>query len=207
MNDILDRCEAYQKARIQEILEICKHEQAEATVLFGDSLFQSYPMEKLSLVKNLLNFGVNGATTQTLYLLLQPLISLKPRHVVFLIGTNDFDDGHEFDLLDVTFAVFNMILMLNQNLPKTKISVISPLPIDEATQKTRVRSNMQLKNLGKEYRNFEKELSNVTYIDVFSSLVDENQQLKAEYTIDGLHLSDAGYEALTKKIENYLILL
>ena len=46
-----------------------------------------------------------------------------------------------------------------------------------------------------------------TYIDMFSLLVDSSSdevKIKDEYTKDGLHLSDKGYEVVTKEIKKYL---
>ena len=205
--DILERCAPYQADKIKTILEVCQSNHSEATLLVGDSLFNRYPMDLLKGIGEILNFGIDGATTQTLFLILQDIIKSNPRHIVLLVGTNDFNDEHEFDLLDVTFALFNFILRINTELPQCKVSVISPLPIDEKRQKTRARSNRLLKNLGNEYKNFENELSRVTYIDVFDSFLDDQQQLKEEYTTDGLHLSEKGYFYLNQLIKNHLILL
>ena len=38
----------------------------------------------------------------------------------------------------------------------------------------------------------------MTYIDVASTLKDENGELNKEYTYDGLHMSLRGYEVITE---------
>ena len=44
----------------------------------------------------------------------------------------------------------------------------------------------------------------VEFVPVFDSLTNQEGQLKKEYTTDGLHLSIAGYQALTKALKDYL---
>jgi lysophospholipase L1-like esterase len=50
----------------------------------------------------------------------------------------------------------------------------------------------------------EKEV-NVTYIDLFPLLADDNNMLIEEYSDDGLHLNAAGFEVWTNLIKPYLI--
>ena len=52
-----------------------------------------------------------------------------------------------------------------------------------------------------------KELSNklgVKYIDLYKELVDENDNLKLEYTKEGLHLTDEGYKKITDVLTKYI---
>ncbi|MFR7047744.1 1-alkyl-2-acetylglycerophosphocholine esterase, partial [Streptococcus pneumoniae] len=44
----------------------------------------------------------------------------------------------------------------------------------------------------------------VEFVPVFDCLTDQAGQLKKEYTTDGLHLSIAGYQALSKALKDYL---
>ena len=44
----------------------------------------------------------------------------------------------------------------------------------------------------------------VSYIDVYSSLLDEEGQLAEAYTTDGLHLSVAGYRILAQALQETL---
>lgn len=44
----------------------------------------------------------------------------------------------------------------------------------------------------------------VEFVPVFDSLTDQAGQLKKDYTTDGLHLSVAGYQVLTKALKGYL---
>lgn len=44
----------------------------------------------------------------------------------------------------------------------------------------------------------------VEFVPVFDSLTDQAGKLKKDYTTDGLHLSVAGYQVLTKALKDYL---
>ena len=60
--------------------------------------------------------------------------------------------------------------------------------------------------INKELESFCKK-EEFTYIDMFSLLVDSSSdevRIKDEYTKDGLHLSDEGYEVVTEEIKKYL---
>jgi len=45
---------------------------------------------------------------------------------------------------------------------------------------------------------------NVTYIDVYSHLIGEKNQLNINYTYDGLHLDAPGYIEIVKVLKPYV---
>ena len=42
------------------------------------------------------------------------------------------------------------------------------------------------------------------FINVYDELIDENDNLKREYTLDGIHLSTKGYEQVVRKLKPYI---
>jgi lysophospholipase L1-like esterase len=74
---------------------------------------------------------------------------------------------------------------------KTEVFVQSILPLNNqkrpnnGTNNKIIELNAQLKNLAQEF--------SFHYIDLFSAFLDENNQLDARYTIDGIHLNGQGY--------------
>ena len=56
--------------------------------------------------------------------------------------------------------------------------------------------NQQIQELCEEYQ--------VTYINLYDKLIDKEGNLKLEYTKEGLHMSDEGYQVITKELKKYL---
>ena len=46
--------------------------------------------------------------------------------------------------------------------------------------------------------------NNIEYINLYDELVDKDGNLNIDYTKDGLHMSEEGYEVITKKLKKYL---
>lgn len=203
-NELSGRCETYQVEKINQILTWGECAHPGAIVLLGDSILNRFEAKLLNTDKEIINCGIDGATSQTLFLVLNSIINMKPDQILFMVGTNDLDDEHEFDCLDITFALFNMITSIHHQLPTAKIGVVTPLPIDESRQKTRARNNRTLKMLGDEMMALKQDLDYVDVIDVFALFLDEQGSMKKNYTTDGLHLSEEGYQCLAAKLSEYV---
>lgn len=204
-SELTGRCEVYQIEKINQILTWGQSTHSDAIVLLGDSILNRFESKLLDTSREIINCGIDGATSQTLFLVLNAVINMKPHQILFMVGTNDLDDEHEFDCLDITFALFNMITSIHQQLPSVKIGVVTPLPIDESRQKTRARNNRTLKMLGDEMKALKQDLDYVEVIDVFSLFLDEEGSMKKTYTTDGLHLSEEGYQCLAEKLSEYVL--
>lgn len=204
-SELTGRCEVYQIEKINQILTWGQSTHSDAIVLLGDSILNRFESKLLDTSREIINCGIDGATSQTLFLVLNAVINMKPHQILFMVGTNDLDDEHEFDCLDITFALFNMITSIHQQLPSVKIGVVTPLPIDESRQKTRARNNRTLKMLGDEMKALKQDLDYVEVIDVFSLFLDEEGSMKKAYTTDGLHLSEKGYQCLAEKLSEYVL--
>lgn len=61
-----------------------------------------------------------------------------------------------------------------------------------------------LLNWNQAYQELASAYMQVEFLPVFDCLTDQAGQLKKEYTTDGLHLSIAGYQALSKALKDYL---
>ena len=86
-----------------------------------------------------------------------------------------------------------------------KITLISLIPVNAQVNPATVGlcSNNHIQEVNQGLQEIAKE-QELDYIDLFSELKDEQGNLKSEYTVDGLHLSDAGYQVVLGIIEPYL---
>ncbi len=75
---------------------------------------------------------------------------------------------------------------------------------EEYKQTVYIRTNEKIQNRNHAYQELASAYMQVEFLSVFDSLTDQAGQLKKEYTTDGLHLSIAGYQALSKALKDYL---
>ena len=65
------------------------------------------------------------------------------------------------------------------------------------------RDNDDVRYINKELKKFAKD-NGITYLDMYSKLENEHKDLKLEYTNEGLHINDEGYEKITWEINKVL---
>lgn len=155
----------------------------------GDSLTDGYPLQTFYPQFTVVNRGIGGDTTHTLYDRLQiSVLDLKPKVVVMLIGGNN---------LTTMFENYEDILRTFQlQLPETKIVLLSLTSMSrDWAHKNEIAAlnNVKIKLLAQQY--------GYTFVDLFTPLFDlPSGMLKAEYTTDGVHLTLAGYEVVTAAV-------
>lgn len=173
-------------------------------IFLGDSIVEYFPIhELLQSPKYMVNRGVRGYRTDLLQTHLDAhVFGTELDQIFLLIGTNDI--GKEIpqkETLDNVEAVLQAIM---RDFPLTKINLISVLPVSQEErykQKVSIRSNKKIQDLNQAYQELAQAYHQVSYVDVYSSLLDEVGQLAESYTTDGLHLSVAGYRILAQALQ------
>ena len=176
-------------------------------IFLGDSIVEYFPIhELLQSPKYMVNRGVRGYRTDLLRTHLDAhVFGTELEQIFLLIGTNDI--GKEIpqkETLDNVEAVLQAIL---RDFPLTHINLISVLPVSQEErykQKVYVRTNEKIQALNQAYQELAQAYHQVSYVDVYSSLLDEVGQLAEAYTTDGLHLSVAGYRILAQALQETL---
>lgn len=162
----------------------------EADVVFlGDSLTDGYDLAKYYPQYIAINRGIGGDTTVGLEERLGvSLYEIKPKVAVMLIGVNNINSM--FDNYE------NILKSFKENVPNTKIILLSLTSMSGEWGKNNqlaAYNNVKIKMLAEKY-SFE-------YIDLYSPLMNiETGEIFDEYTTDGGHLTEAGYNVLTKQI-------
>ena len=167
-----------------------KYADYEVDVAFlGDSLTDGYPLEAFYPQYEVTNRGIGGDTTFTLQSRLQTsVLDLKPKVIVMLIGGNN---------LDTMFDNYEEILRtFQQQLPKTKVVILSLTSMSgDWAHKNQIAAlnNIKLKLIAQQYGH--------EFVDLFTPLFDlQTGMLKAQYTVDGAHLTHAGYQVVTAAV-------
>ena len=176
-------------------------------IFIGDSIVEYYPLyELLQTDKRLLNRGIRGYKTDLLLENLDAHLFGQALDKVFiLIGTNDI--GKEMPQTETLANLEAIIQEISRDYPLAQIQLLSVLPVNETPaykSTVYVRSNEKIQALNQAYRQLASAYMNVQFIDLYDAFLDEGGQLRPDYTRDGLHLTIAGYAALSKALQEYL---
>ena len=186
---------------------IYKYRLDENIVFFGDSLTYRYDLNKY-FEKKIINSWINANISIDLVNRIEDdVYRYNPSKVVILIGINDLNRNHsEKELLSNTKKIIKGI---KKNRRFSEIYVQSLYPVNHNKMDdidydfSRDFDNEDIINYNKKLKNLCKK-EKVTYINMFDILKDDDNNLKEEYTVDGLHLSDEGYQAISKVLSKYI---
>ena len=173
-------------------------------LFLGDSITDFYDLEKYFPDDPVVNSGVGGNTTDDILEDMQQRVyQYNPSKVFLLIGTNDLQDGKTPD--EIFENIKRIVEGIQENRPEAKIYLESIYPLNRNFENSGAqdRHNEDIKEINKKIEEYCME-EDLTYIDLYSVLEDENGDLRAEYTNEGLHLSEEGYDIVTETLKKYL---
>lgn len=179
-------------------------------VFLGDSITDFYDIRRFFNDKSLINSGFSGyRTTDIINYVDNMVYQFNPSKVFLLIGVNDTLPKFSMTSDDIAENIKKIIESIKQNTTNCKIYVESIYPINntdnEKIEKSMVdnRSNTKIKEINKKIEEYTKD-NDITYIDLYSKLEDEEGNLKLEYTKEGLHISEEGYKVITEELKKYM---
>jgi lysophospholipase L1-like esterase len=177
-------------------------------VFLGDSITQSYNLTHYFPNQSIINSGVWGNRTDQAYKRLDnDVIAHNPKKIFILLGINDVGYGRTIN--DISKRMTEIIKKLRKYCPSSDIYILSicPLnisdfevwypPMDKGINDTVDELNCLYIELA--------EKQDINYIDISSNLKNENNELVKEYSVEGLHLTEAAYESISKVIEKYIV--
>ena len=176
-------------------------------IFIGDSIVEYYPLQELfGVAKTIVNRGIRGYQTG---LLLENLDAHfygdAVDQIVLLIGTNDI--GKNIPMNEALDNLEGVIQSLNRDYPLSQIKILSILPVNEGEkykQTVYIRTNEKIREWNQAYEALASAYMQVDFVPIYDSLTDAEGQLKSAYTTDGLHLSVAGYQALSEALKGCL---
>jgi lysophospholipase L1-like esterase len=165
-------------------------------VLLGDSITEGFDVTKHFPGRRVLNRGIGADVIGNnmppddprgvLQRLDNSVLDCAATDVFILIGINDLNSGRDVATMEAGYR--ELLGRLRKEAPRLRIHVQSVLPTRGAhdRQNAPVREfNARLKKLAAE--------SGCGFIDLHPLMADDEGRLKAEFTNDGLHLTDAAY--------------
>lgn len=184
------------------------------TVFTGSSLMEMFPIEEWAKELGadapiVYNRGVGGyRTTDLLPILDACVFGLSPRKVFINIGTNDLSDSN-IPLEEVMANYDRIISRIEETLPGVLIYMMAYYPVnyEAATEEMKpcllIRTNEKINEANKLVKEI-AEKHNQRYINVNAPLMDDLGRLKAEYTIEGMHINHKGYRAIFEDVMKYV---
>ena len=184
-------------------------------ILFaGSSLMEQFPIYELMLDMDLpytiYNRGIGGYTTQELLDTMDICIyDLKPDHIYLNIGTNDLN-GPDYKEEEMIGRYREIIKGIYDNLPDVKLTLLAYYPVNPGKannpymQETfKWRTNERIAQANQAVERLAAETGS-GFINLNEGITDENGELKAEYTIEGMHMYADGYVPVLKALIPYL---
>lgn len=188
--------------KVKVVTKIKEVEKVPDNYLFlGDSITDFYDLDKYYKDLPVVNSGISGNTTDDILKdMKKRAYQYNPSKVFLLIGTNDLDLKHSKE--DIIKNIEEILEDIRNNRPKAELYLESIYPVNHDIRRNNAgnRENNDIREINKELKKYCKK-NKITYIDMYDLLKDEEGNLKEEYTKDGLHLSDKGYEVVTKEIK------
>lgn len=179
----------------------CRHGQ---TVLAGDSITEIYNHTELFADYTaktglaVYNRGISGDTSDRLLeRWADNVLSLKPKNIVLLIGTNDSAVGADANF--VADNVKKIIDMTKNDCPNARLILEAVYPINKKIRFWLGRSNKKIREINSALEALAKK-EGITFLDLTADLSDSGGRLNPDFTYDGLHLNAKGFEKVTRRL-------
>ena len=177
-----------------------------AIVFAGSSLMEMFPVEAFAKEEGtdfpvVYNRGLGGWRTEDMLATLEAQVTgLMPRRVFINIGTNDLSDPSA--TIDALMERYDEILnRIEAEAPGVELILMAYYPInydaaDEGMKAClRIRTNERIREANRAVEALAHRRG-PRFINVNAPLTDEQGRLKAEYTIEGMHIREEGYRSI-----------
>lgn len=199
--DSLDyRCDYYSVKRTQqEAVPVRQHN----AVMLGNSLTERGAWAEYFPEAHMLNRGIGGDCVAGMAARLDSIVAGQPRAIFLMAGVNDliFSKIAPESLLRQYERLLDRIAAES---PATQVFIQSLLPLDEA------RNTQYFTGKNARIAAFDTLLRQMaarrglTFIDIRSHMIRDGK-LPAEYTVDGIHLSPAGYAVWVEALRPHVV--
>ncbi len=148
---------------------------------------------------NIIDRGISGqVSSQMLVRFQEDVIRLKPKVVVIMAGTNDIADNN--GQISVNHILQNIISMCQL----AKVNGIEPilsslLPVTKYPWQSRLNHKTKINDLNSLIKDYSKN-NNISFVDYYSEMSDNNGNFLKGLSIDGVHPSEEGYKIMEKKV-------
>lgn len=208
-----------EKARkVRNYRELNRYARKGQILFTGSSLMEQFPVAEYSMSagvgKTVYNRGIGGTTTDEFLREIDTvLFDLEPSKIFINIGTNDittrdYGDAWQEHLLNNYREILRQI---RERLPKAEVYMMAFYPVNaglsDASEWARTlfstRSNENINDTNRKLAALAGEFG-VRYIDVNDGVRDEYGNLRADITVEGVHIYAGGYEPIFEALKQYM---
>ena len=188
----------FSKRSQQESLPVRPHH----TVMLGNSLTERGAWAEYFPEAHVINRGIGGDCVAGMAARLDSIVAGRPRAIFLMAGVND--------LIFSTIAPEALLRQYERLLdriaaesPATQVFIQSPLPLDEARNEPYFTGkNAHIEAFDRLLRRMAARRG-LKFIDIRSRMLRDGK-LPAEYTVDGIHLTPAGYAVWVEALRPYV---
>lgn len=199
--------------KVQRYKEQNKTAEKGRIVFTGSSLMEMFPINKLLEEHGddtiIYNRGVGGFLSDELLAVIDTCATdLMPSKVFINIGTNDLS-WSTIPMSQLMDNYDRIITAIEKAVPDVKIYLMAYYPVnfeaasEEMKECLKIRTNEKINAANEEVRKLAAKHGQ-PFININAALKDEQGRLKAEYTIEGLHINESGYRAIYDDIMKYV---
>lgn len=174
-------------------------------VFMGDSITEFWDRDRRGAFasESHINRGISGQTTsQMLLRFRQDVISLNPRAVVLLAGTNDIAGNTGPTTVEAIFGnIASMCELATQH--GIRVVILSVLPAAKYYWAPEVDPKMPIIELNERLRAYAN-ASKHAYVDLFAVMRDAELGMDARFTDDGIHPNATGYATIWRELQPVL---
>ena len=167
-------------------------------VFVGDSITDSCDLDKYYPEFDAYNRGIAGDTTGGLLNRINiSAVDLSPSVIVLLIGTNDYQRVVPHTNEHILKNYEKILTKFKQKLPDTKVIVQSVYPIANVNFKVHYKhGHGHIKALNADLEKLTESFG-YTFANVYPLLEDGEEEMNMDYSQDGLHPNDLGYQVIS----------
>ncbi len=164
-------------------------------VFFGDSITCGGKWTEYFEGSDVCSLAVPGDRVDQALYRADMVVQLAPRKIFILLGVNGSNDANYKEALQKNYS--ELIEKFVVTGAEVYIQSILPTRSPSTVENDRINAaNEILQNIADKY--------SCIYIDLYTSFLDENGELKEEYSKDGVHINENGYELWVSLIREYI---
>lgn len=214
-----DRAQGEKDNKVRNYRELNRYVKKGQILFTGSSLMEQFPIAEYCASEGLpvtvYNRGIGGTTSDDFLREMDTvLLDLQPSKVFLNIGTNDittavYGDQWQAHLLDNYRTILGR---LREELPDTAVYLMAFYPVNEdlmagsewARSVLATRNNANIQDTNRKLAALAAEYG-VHFIDVNEGIKDEQGNLKAEITVEGIHMYAGGYCPIFEALKPYIL--